>query len=1667
MLFSGIESDFKSKSDVRKLVNCYQFQRSLFSIKRFLRIYKLLCSQFPENNFIKYNFFKGALKQNRFLVMTSNTSSATAGNSSIALSEERFHGVLDISKKRLLRRTFFEYIHYIYSQYRPRQYFLIVISFWRCLQFLIPGFFGGNTELYPKGELIRSIIGAFTIINQIVPATIESYYYPIFAGVYIAVYALYLFISTACIIMLDKTGKIPTFLCAFLVIFYEGPWLVMQPIIFTVSGNQIGRKFILEKDTGDAVTWIFFILVLLMHVLITILSSGSTTVSLTFRPTSLSSYHFKTQVLIMQCACLLGFISGINPFCSRSVRFVLIVILMILNVVSLLPYFGHFSIIKESQLSFYVSNILLSMFGSLIVLICEIIEKPVPPITLLIDVLVLVLSYITFIIFHKKHIIKSIRQLEAIEADQDSFRENKLHPFIALKLGIIGFSQSHPFVLTWDYFRLLNEKYPRYEPIYVIWARFVSAFPEEIGQLLMIDKIIKKLKLHKDYIAHFRSQIVFLARQREGSMTHVLKRKINNSMREIQFAKNRLRHFWECVIQGNIVDMQAAAAAAQESVQNAEFDLLHLLNSYPNNQYVARIFSRFLLNVKGDRLEYKVWHQHCDTLKSGQKINPDMAQQETLALFPNILATTVQKQNLTIVTGLFGESTTSVPSISSSSIRLDDDDEDQSVLLSSVRESIRRMKIPAISCTRVLLAIYIVIFLVICIPALIIIYFIRAGDQIDIVYLISYASELRISVSNLALVSSLYISDVLKISLNPAYTPDLNNLNETTPYLGSSTDRKIQISTLMDSVDKFLDDIREITKFNFDKHPMVGTAHSYVFDSIHSVRSVTNVKDDGTFSWTDEKKSAESAIISIRNTANKIVAITDIDEMKSFLKLGDMSNMFINLNVSNDGLDNFCYQLSDYVIDNIHGVNKFITIASYVTYGIVAVLTIIMIIYVNVEIRREKRIIVKAFLTLPKHIISKIVDTLKISGQQEVECDTSNSEIGEIQRNKQEENFLALLGTTSTASSVIFNGITVVALVILLAAAISCVLIYLATYWMKDSSKVINYAAPDANYFLSCVSNFVMSILTYYRLVFHDLGFGLITDSDRSLIVNLGKYYINVGTIQYFGVIYGNESLGLTELCKFDASMAETLSSYGNPDSLLETLSLHGVYSNLSPDSLVVFFSIQMPRLFVVGEFESQYIGSTVTYLSEMILNHIFDNFYAPISRDIPEITRGLFNNKLTNYVIYVLLFYILIIIFLFIAFIIIAKLNNNLKWMTETLLQCPPEVLMNSKQILRLITGRFKEKRRFLKSGEQGDMYFETLIDKFIDAVIFVKPDLTITSVNPATSRIIGMEPEAMIGQHLTHILKDTEDHQGGIVEFIEQLKDALAGRRSLNINCNIEVIKSDGSTVNLNINTTALTKKGIVENLLEIKLPLKSITIVARDISQSVRSKKLLKEERARSDGLLRHILPPMVVDSLQRGEKEVSFAVTSATIVFIDIVEFTPWCASNTATTVMSTLNRMFKEFDWILSLHPTLTKMKCIGDCYMAAGGIFDDPNIPSLHAKEMTHFGCLAIKAILKINSEIGQSLRIRVGINTGGPIAAGVLGVDRPTFEIFGPTINMAQQMEHHGVPMMVHVSRAVYELIFGGEFHIRERGEIEVKNGTVMTYLVDPANVPYPKGGP
>jgi class 3 adenylate cyclase/PAS domain-containing protein len=383
-------------------------------------------------------------------------------------------------------------------------------------------------------------------------------------------------------------------------------------------------------------------------------------------------------------------------------------------------------------------------------------------------------------------------------------------------------------------------------------------------------------------------------------------------------------------------------------------------------------------------------------------------------------------------------------------------------------------------------------------------------------------------------------------------------------------------------------------------------------------------------------------------------------------------------------------------------------------------------------------------------------------------------------------------------------------------------------------------------------------------------------------------------------------------------------------------------------------------------------------------------------------------------------------------------------------LMFCPPAVVLQAVPIQKVLSNDFSG----VDEHEADDShFFESVVSHLLDAVLFVATDLTVISANHAVEAVLGLAPGSVIGKSLTSLFTAAEDSPS-LAGFFSLVNGALNGQRAPAIDADVEILR-ESKLVTLKMRMLALAWSGHVQLQAINGQGIAILAFLIRDVTSAVAADKLLREEGVKSEKLLLMILPPIIVKKLQNGEKNISFAVKSASILFLDIVSFTPWCGSHDASYVMSTLNRLFLEYDRLLKARDRLTKIKCIGDCYMCGGGLFDIVNQPQIHAEQMVSFGLDVIHALQLVNIDLSESLRIRVGVNTGGPLVAGVLGIEKPTFDILGPAICLGAAMEHHGIPMTVHIPKQCYDLVYGSHFIIQERGDVEHKGKVYHTYLV------------
>lgn len=213
---------------------------------------------------------------------------------------------------------------------------------------------------------------------------------------------------------------------------------------------------------------------------------------------------------------------------------------------------------------------------------------------------------------------------------------------------------------------------------------------------------------------------------------------------------------------------------------------------------------------------------------------------------------------------------------------------------------------------------------------------------------------------------------------------------------------------------------------------------------------------------------------------------------------------------------------------------------------------------------------------------------------------------------------------------------------------------------------------------------------------------------------------------------------------------------------------------------------------------------------------------------------------------------------------------------------------------------------------------------------------------------------------------------------------------------------------------------------------------------------ARRELEAEQRKSERLLLNILPEVVAQKLKQEHRTIADSFAEATVLFADIVGFTHLSAQIPPHTTVSLLNTIFSTFDLLADKHG-LEKIKTIGDAYMVVGGLpLERPD----HMEAIADMALDMLTAIAQFNQSEGQSFSIRVGINTG-PVVAGVIGVKKFIYDLWGDTVNVASRMESQGIGDRIQVTEAVYTHL-QGKYRFEPRGAISVKGkGEMHTYFL------------
>ena len=208
-------------------------------------------------------------------------------------------------------------------------------------------------------------------------------------------------------------------------------------------------------------------------------------------------------------------------------------------------------------------------------------------------------------------------------------------------------------------------------------------------------------------------------------------------------------------------------------------------------------------------------------------------------------------------------------------------------------------------------------------------------------------------------------------------------------------------------------------------------------------------------------------------------------------------------------------------------------------------------------------------------------------------------------------------------------------------------------------------------------------------------------------------------------------------------------------------------------------------------------------------------------------------------------------------------------------------------------------------------------------------------------------------------------------------------------------------------------------------------------------------LAAEHARSEALLQNLLPVEIAKRLKELPGNIiADDLPDVTLLFADIVDFTPRSARMRPEDLVGWLNRIFSAFDR-LAAERGLEKIKTIGDAYMVAAGL---PTARPDHAEIMADMALAMRQEVELLSEELGEQIDLRIGIHSG-PAIAGVIGTAKVFYDVWGETVNTASRMESHGEPGRIQVTDTTQALL-SEDFIFEKRGTVEIKGiGPIETW--------------
>ncbi|MEG4457043.1 adenylate/guanylate cyclase domain-containing protein [Microcoleus sp. N9_A1] len=328
----------------------------------------------------------------------------------------------------------------------------------------------------------------------------------------------------------------------------------------------------------------------------------------------------------------------------------------------------------------------------------------------------------------------------------------------------------------------------------------------------------------------------------------------------------------------------------------------------------------------------------------------------------------------------------------------------------------------------------------------------------------------------------------------------------------------------------------------------------------------------------------------------------------------------------------------------------------------------------------------------------------------------------------------------------------------------------------------------------------------------------------------------------------------------------------------------------------------------------------------------------------------------------------------------------------------------------------------------------YHSIVENAMEGIFQSTPSGGYLSANPALAKLYGYDSQEELMSEIKNIAQQLYVDPERRLEFVAAMdaENAVSGFESM-------VCRKDGRRIWVSENVRAVR---------DSKGELLYYEGTVSDITERKLAQEALKVQQEQSEKLLLNILPKPIAERLKAEQSTIADSFAQVSVLFADIVGFTELSARMSPTELVKRLNVIFSHFDQLAEKYG-VEKIKTIGDAYMVVGGL---PTPRQDHAEAIAQMALGMQAKIAKLSAETGEKLAIRIGINSG-PVVAGVIGVSKFTYDLWGDTVNVASRMEGTGFAGRIQVTDVTYELL-KDKYLLEMRGVIPVKGkGNMRTY--------------